>query len=175
MLSRLDIMIVVIILGAVIIGAVKGFVREAVGIAATVGGFILAAAYYQYGADLLGGLVSNATAARFLSFLLILVLTVVIGMLLVKLLSKWIKGPLKLLDRLVGVLFGAVQGVLICGALVFAQIVFPVDREALGNSQLAPYCFGLTRAMIHLIPRELKDQFKNAYQDIVSKGGKLHG
>jgi hypothetical protein len=29
--------------------------------------------------------------------------------------------------------------------------------------------------MVHLIPQELKDQFKSAFQEILSKSEKLHG
>jgi len=171
----MDIVLILVILVTVALGALKGFVRESVGIAATVGGFVLAAAYYPFGAGILDRWIKSASVARFLSFMAILVLTVVLGMLLVKILSRWIKGPLKFLDRVFGMAFGLLQGVLICGALVFAQIVFPVDKKAIENSRLAPYCFGLTKALIHLIPRELKDQFKSAFQDIVSKSEKLHG
>ncbi|MBM3310677.1 MAG: CvpA family protein [Candidatus Aminicenantes bacterium] len=175
MVGWMDIVFILVLLVAAAFGVLKGFVKEAVAIASTVGGFVLAAAYYPFGADLLGGLVKNASAARFLSFMFILVLVVVLGMLLVKLMSRWIKGPLKFLDRLFGLAFGFVQGVLICGALVFSQVVFPVDKKAIENSRLAPYCFGLTKAMVHLIPQELKDQFKSAFQEILSKSEKIHG
>ena len=175
MVGWMDLVLILVLLGTTVLGVLKGFVREAVGIAATVGGFVLAAAYYPFGADMFGGWIKNVSVARFLSFMLILVLTVVLGMLLTKILSRWIKGPLKFLDRLFGLAFGLVQGVLICGALVFAQVVFPVDKKAIENSRLAPYCFGLTKAMIHLIPQELKDQFKSAFQEIISKSEKLHG
>lgn len=175
MLSWVDAAIGAVILAALIVGAFKGFVRMAVGIVATVGGFILAATYYQRGADLLSGLISRPVAARFASFLIILFLTVLAGMLLVAILSKLIRGPLKFLDRLGGLLFGVAQGVLVCGALVFALTVFPVDRTALQNSRYAPVCSGMTKAMISLIPLDLRDQFKKAYQEIVSKGGKFHG
>jgi membrane protein required for colicin V production len=175
MIGWMDIVLVLVLLVTVVLGLLKGFVREAVGIGATLGGFVLAAAYYKVGAGLFGRLIKSASVARFLSFISILVLTVVLGMLVTKIISRWIKGPLKFLDRLFGLAFGAVQGVLVCGALVFAQIVFPVDKSALENSRLAPFCYGLTKAMVHLIPQELKDQFKSAYQDIISKSENRHG
>jgi membrane protein required for colicin V production len=175
MVGWLDVVLVVILLVAAVVGVVKGFVREAVGIAATIGGFILAAAYYRVGAGLLDGFIRSPVAARFVSFIAILILTVAAGWLLSKLLSLVIKGPLKLVDRLAGLFFGAVQGVLLCGVLVFAQIVFPVDRAALENSRLAPSCYGLAKTLIYLIPQELKDQFRSACRDILSRSEKSHG
>ncbi|MBM3293579.1 MAG: CvpA family protein [Candidatus Aminicenantes bacterium] len=175
MIGWLDIVLLLVILAAVVLGVVKGFVREAIAIGATVMGFVLAAAYYPVGAGLIGRWIGNAAAARIVSFLLILVLTVVLGTVLVSLLSRWIKGPLKFLDRVLGLCLGLIQGVLICGALVFALVVFPADKEAVANSRLAPYCFGLTKAMVHLIPSELRDQFRTAFRDLVAKSENLDG
>jgi flagellar hook-basal body complex protein FliE len=53
--------------------------------------------------------------------------------------------------------------------------VFPISKKALKESALSPVCLQMTRAMISLIPQELKEKFKDAYQEItrrVEKDGK---
>ena len=67
------------------------------------------------------------------------------------------------------------KGILVCGVVVFALLVFPISKKALKESELSPVCLQMTRAMISLIPQELKEKFKEAYQEItrrVEKDGK---
>ncbi|MCC7296094.1 MAG: CvpA family protein [Acidobacteria bacterium] len=174
MIGWLDIVLAVIIIAAVVIGLIKGLLRELIGLAAVVGGFILAAYHYQKAADLLGGLVRGPLAARFLGFLLIFVLVVLAGALVTFLVSKLMKGTLRVLDHLMGGVFGCLEGILIGGVLFFALLVFPVDRTAVSESRLAPYCYGLTKAAAALIPAELKNAARSAYQRIF-KTEKSHG
>ncbi len=134
----------------------------------------MAAYHYQKAADLLGGLVRGPLAARFLGFLLIFVLVVLAGALVTFLVSKLMKGTLRVLDHLMGGVFGCLEGILIGGVLVFALLVFPVDRTAVSESRLAPYCYGLTKAAAALIPAELKNAARSAYQRIF-KTEKSHG
>jgi len=174
MIGWLDIVLVVILILTLVIGLIKGLIREAIGVAAAVGGFILAAYYYRWAADLLGGVVHNETAARFLGFMIIFVLVVIVGAIVAWLLTKLMKGPLKLANHLLGGLFGLIEGILIGGAVVFALLVFPVDREALRGSRLAPYSYGLTRILVGLIPLELKVAARDAYKTVMGTE-KNHG
>jgi uncharacterized membrane protein required for colicin V production len=84
------------------------------------------------------------------------------------------KGAIQVVNHFLGGVFGLLEGVLIGGALVFALLVFPVDREAVAQSRLAPYCYGLTKAAVGLIPAELKNAARNAYQSVFGKE-KSHG
>ena len=59
------------------------------------------------------------------------------------------------------------EGVLICGALVFALLVFPINKARSPRPGWRPTAIGLTKTMVGLIPQELKDQFKSAYREIV--------
>lgn len=172
MIGWLDVVLAVILLVTVIMGLVRGLIKEVVGIVAIIAGFILAARYYVSLADLIGRLIHQPTVAKFLGFIIIFLVVIAAGSLIAWLLSKLMKGPLKFVDHLLGGLVGFLEGVLICGVFVFALLVFPLNKQALLNSRLAPYCYGLTKAMIHLIPQDLKDQFKAAYQDIVKGGNK---
>ncbi len=174
MIGWLDIVLAILIAATVIIGLLKGLVRELIGVVAAVGGFLLAAYHYQKAADLLAGMIKNPVAARFLGFLLILLAVVLAGALLSFLLSKLMKGAIAVVNHFLGGVFGCLEGMLLGGALVFALLVFPVDREAVSESKLAPYCYGLTKAAVGLIPQELKDAARSAYQSVF-KVEKSHG
>lgn len=170
----LDIVLAVIILITAVIGLIKGLIRVVVGIAAAVGGFLLAAYHYRKAAALLSGLIKDETAAKFLGFLLIFVVVVVMGAIIALLLTKLMKGPLQVVNHFFGGLIGVVEGVLIGGAFVFAMLVFPVDRTALGESRLAPFCYRVTKVLVGLIPADLKDASRSAYQTLMGTE-KSHG
>jgi membrane protein required for colicin V production len=174
MIGWLDIVLAVIITITVIIGLVKGLVRELIGVVAAVGGFILAGHNYQKAADLLGGIIHNPTAARFLGFILILIIVLAVGALLSFLLSKLLKGTIQVINHFLGGVLGCIEGFLIGGALVFGLLAFPVDRGAVSESHLAPYCYGLTKAIVSFVPEELKNAARAAYQSIF-KAEKGHG
>jgi len=169
MVGWLDIALAVILLVTFVTGLIKGLVRELVGVVAAAAGFLLAARWYGKAAAALGSLIHNPAVAKFLGFVLVFLAVVVLGALVAAVLSKLMAGPLKLANHLLGGVFGFVEGMLICGAFVFALLVFPVNRDALSASRLAPYCYGLTKVMVGLIPKSLKDEFASAYRDIVKR------
>jgi len=174
MIGWLDIVLAIIIAVTVIIGLVKGLIRELIGVAAAVGGFVLAGTYYQKAADMLGRIIHNTLAAKFLGYLLILIVVLAVGALLSYILSKLLKGTIQVINHFLGGVFGCIEGLLIGGALVFGLLAFPVDRAAVSESRVAPYCYGLTKAIVSLVPDELKNAARTAYQDIF-KNEKDHG
>ena len=84
------------------------------------------------------------------------------------------KGPLAFANRLFGAVFGLLKAVLICGILVFALVSFEVAKPALETSVLAPACLAVTRAVINLVPQDLRTRFNDSYKRIRESGGK-HG
>ena len=163
----LDILILAIIVITFVLGLVKGFLRMIIGIAAAIAGLIIAAIYYRPFSHVFDRMFSSEVWAQLVAFAVIFIAVLIIGALVSFLLSKVVKGPLRFIDRVLGGALGLVEGVLICGVLVIAQLAFPVDKEALMRSSLAPYCYWLTKGMVQVIPRELKDKFKETYQEIV--------
>ena len=167
MIGWLDIVLVVILLGTFIAGIIRGLVKEVVGIFAAVAAFLAAAAWYKPVAEFLNRTFVGPGVAKFLGFILVFAGVILVGAIASTLLSKLMAGPLKFVNHLFGGIFGLFEGMLICGALVFAFMVFPISKEALASSRLAPYCYGLTKTMVGFIPFELKEQFKSAYDDII--------
>lgn len=162
-----DIVIIIIIGIALIVGIIKGLVRQVVGIAAVVIGLILAMNYYGLASDLISGFIHSRMLSNLLGFLAIFFGLIITGGVVSWLLSKLMRGPLKFVNHTLGAALGLLEGILICGVLVLAQMIFPVDRAALEKSALAPYCARITRVAYSMIPQELKDQFNTTYNRIV--------
>jgi membrane protein required for colicin V production len=173
-MNWLDIVFVIILLGTMILGIVKGLIRQVIGLAAVIIGLVLASLYYEGIAEVVQKLIRDRLLSNFLGFLIIFLCVLAVGALLSHFISKAMKGPLAFINRLSGGLFGLLKAVLICGIIVFALTVFGVAREALETSRLAPVCLGVTRAAVNLIPQDLKTKFNQSYKEIRQSGGK-HG
>ena len=174
-MNWLDVILIGILVVTSILGIVKGLVKQVFGLLAVIIGLILALSFYSQVSWLYLRLVSHEVLAHFLGFLTIFLVVLCLGWVSSYVLSKFIKGPLKLLNSVLGGGLGLLKGILICGVVVFALLVFPISKKALKESLISPVCLHMTRAIISLIPRELKEKFKEAYQEItkrVEKDGK---
>lgn len=173
-LNWLDLVLIVIFLVTLVLGIIKGLVRQVIGIAAAVGGIILGSLYYPGIADILQKIIRNRLVCNFLGFMIILAAALAAGWLLGLLVSKLIKGPLAFLNHVLGGVLGIVKGVLIGGALIFALLVFDLGKQGLAKSRLAPLFYQTTRAVVLLIPGDLRMKFKASYEAI-RQGGEIHG
>jgi membrane protein required for colicin V production len=173
-MNWLDWVLLAIIVVTAVVGIVKGFVRQAIGLVAVVTGLVLAVVYYEQTAGVFETFVKNRLLSNFLGFLLIFFIVLIAGAILGHLITKAMKGPLAFANRLFGAVFGLIKAVLICGILVFALVSFEVAKPALETSVLAPPCLGVTRAVINLVPQDLRTRFNDSYKRIRESGGK-HG
>ena len=173
-MNWLDIILLVILILTAIVGVFKGLVKQVIGLIAVILGLILASLFYEQAAGIFETFIHNVLLCNFLGFLLIFVVVLIAGAVIGHLITKVMKGPLALANRLFGGVFGAVKGVLICGILVFALFSFQVAMPALKTSVLAPVCLKITRAAINLIPQDLRARFNSSYKQIRDSGGK-HG
>lgn len=174
-MNWIDVILISVLALTSILGVIKGFVKQVFGLLAGIIGLILALGFYSQVSWIYLRFVSNEVLANFLGFLTIFLVVLCLGWVSSYCLSKFIKGPLKLLNNVLGGGLGLLKGILICGVVVFALLVFPISKKALKESVLSPVCLQMTRAMISLIPQELKEKFKEAYQEItrrVEKDGK---
>jgi membrane protein required for colicin V production len=173
-MNWLDLTLLAIIVVTAVIGIFKGFIKQVIGLAAVVAGLILAVVYYEQTGAALMGFVKNRLVSNFLGFLFIFVLVIVAGGILGHLLTKAMIGPLALANRLLGAAFGFLKAVLITGIIVFALVSFEILTPVVETSVLAPACLGVTRAVINMVPRDLRDQFNESYKRIRERGGE-HG
>jgi membrane protein required for colicin V production len=173
-MNWLDYILLAIIVVTAVVGIVKGFVRQVIGLVAVIVGLVLAVVYYEQTAYVFMTFVKSRLVSNFLGFLLIFVVVLVAGSILGHLLTKAMVGPLAFANRLFGGIFGLVKAVLICGILVFALVSFEMAKPAVETSLLAPACLGITRAVVDLVPKDLRTRFNESYKRIRESGGK-HG
>ena len=114
-----DVLILVVLLGSILIGLVRGFVREAVSLC-----FWILAIWgaWKFGPLVephLGGLMADPRIAPWVGRLVILVLVLLIGWVIGMLLGYFTRsmglGPL---DRAIGLFFGIVRGMVLVGLMV---------------------------------------------------------
>jgi membrane protein required for colicin V production len=173
-MNWLDFVFLAIIVVTAIVGIFKGFVRQVIGLVAVVAGLVLAVVYYRQTAAVFMSFVKNQLVSNFLGFLLIFVVVLIAGAILGHLFTKAMVGPLAFVNRLFGAVFGLIKAVLICGIIVFALVSFEIAKPALETSVLAPACLGVTRAVVNLVPKDLRTRFNESYKRIRESGGK-HG
>ncbi len=163
----LDIVLFIIIVVSLVLGIIKGLARQVIGLTAVLLGLVLALVYYPYISQLYLRWIESHVLCHFLGFISIFIAVLCLGWIVSWLISKIIKGPIKFINHVLGGGLGVLKGVLICGILVFAMLVFPVNVQALKDSSLAPYCLGMTKLVAKVVPQELKDTFKETYDDIL--------
>ena len=140
-LTGADVLIVVILLGSTLIGLLRGFVREAVSLVFWV--FSIWAAW-KFGPVIephLGGLLADPHIAPWVGRLVILVLVLLIGWLVGMVLSYFTRSiGLGAMDRILGLLFGAVRGMVLVGLVIIGGELLHLNHEEWwGRSKLVPY------------------------------------
>jgi membrane protein required for colicin V production len=136
-----DLLILVVLLGSTLIGLLRGFVREAVSLA-----FWMAAiwAAWKFGPVVephLGGLLADPSVAPWVGRVVIVVLVLLVGWVVGMVLSYFTRsiglGPL---DRVIGLLFGIVRGMVLVGLLIIGAELLHLNHEEWWNrSKLVPY------------------------------------
>jgi membrane protein required for colicin V production len=140
-LTGVDVLILVVLVGSTVIGALRGFVREAVSVV-----FWILAVWgaWQFGPVVephLGGLLADPSIAPWVGRLVILVLILLMGWVAGMLLSYFTRSlGLGTLDRVIGVLFGVVRGMVLVGLMIIGGELLHMNQEDWWNrSKLVPY------------------------------------
>ena len=136
-----DVLILLILLGSTVIGALRGFIREAVSVAFWI---IAIWASWQFGPAIepaLGGLLADPNIAPWVGRLVVLVLVLLVGWVISMALSYFTRtvglGPM---DRVIGVFFGILRGMVLVGLLVIGAELLHMNKEDWwGRSKLVPY------------------------------------
>ena len=136
-----DALILLVLLGSTVIGLLRGFVREAVSLAVWI---IAIWAAWKLGPGVephLGGLLADPNVAPWVGRLVVLVLVLLVGWVVGLLLSYFTRslglGPL---DRVIGLLFGVLRGVVLVGLMIIGGELLHLNHEDWWNrSKLVPY------------------------------------
>jgi len=167
-MNPFDIIIIVILGYSLVRGVFRGLVKEVSSIVGVLGGFYAAFTYYTMLAKILSGLIKEPAYLNILSFLIIfcsvLIIVGVLGIIIKYLLNIAFLGWV---DRIGGIGFGLVKGVLIVSILFISLTAFlPKGSPFLKNSMLAPHVSWVSEKMAKVVSKEMK-------QDFIAKLGEL--
>lgn len=153
----LDTLICVILAFSVLISLVRGFVREAVSLLIWGGAILLALHYAEMLAPIFSKQIASAnmryTLSAIIIFFLVLILGAVFNAFVSALVSRTGMGAV---DRLVGMIFGLLRGILVVSVLlVFFYAGVVKNKKILETSQLAGYFTPVVVRLQALMPQKL--------------------
>ena len=163
-LNILDWFVLLILIASIVFSAMKGFVRELLGMAFLVLAILLGAWFYPAVATPLKDVVKTENIALFLGFAIVFLGTLLVGTAIIWIVRKLIKfAQIQWFDRVLGAAFGFIRG-WILGAIVFLALTsFDLQAERVKSSQLAPYFLPGARIIALATPRDLKTRFTEGY------------
>jgi membrane protein required for colicin V production len=173
-MNPFDILIIIILGYSLVRGLFRGLVKELSSIIGVLGGFYAAYTYYQVVAGLLSRLIHDISYLNILSFLIIfcgvLIIVGVLGVIIKYVLNIAFLGWI---DRIGGVIFGVLKGILIVSILFITLTAFlPKGTAFIKNSELAPHVSWISEKMANVISKEMKQDF-NAKLGELKKAWKI--
>lgn len=168
-MNWLDIVLLIVIGSSVLAGLAKGFARASFDLVSAIVALICGLWFYRMVGAYVNNFVSSVHLANLIGFSLIFVGIVLAGTLCGKLLDKLLRlAHLSWLNRLLGLAFGLLRGVLVSAVIVLAIMAFsskPPPRSV-ARSSVAPYVVGAARAMAAAAPYEVKEGFRKSYEKV---------
>jgi membrane protein required for colicin V production len=160
-MNPFDIIIIVILGYSLVRGIFRGLVKEVSSIVGVLGGFYASFTYYPKLAKLLSGLIRETAYLNILSFLIIfcsvLIVVGILGIIIKYLLNIAFLGWV---DRIGGIGFGFIKGILIASVLFITLTAFlPKGSAFLKNSILAPRVSWVSEKMAKVVSKQMKQEF----------------
>jgi membrane protein required for colicin V production len=158
MFTTVDVGVAVLVLISAILATARGFTREILSLATWAGAAAIAAYMYFYQSDLAAQYFENELLATGVT----VIGSFLVALIILHLLTMWIGdlvvdsrvGPL---DRMLGFVFGAARGVLICVvAAVFANFLISADNPMLKDSKSYPPLLSAGDYIIGLLPPDTR-------------------
>jgi len=162
--NALDWIAVLALLVSIVLSVRKGFVKELLGLASLVVGFLLGAWFYRSAAGIFKGVVKAENLALFLGFSIVFAGTLLVGALAIILAQKFIKfAHIQWFDRLLGAAFGFIRGWVLGSIFFLALTSFGLQSDRVKSSELAPYFLPGARVIAIATPYELRARFLIGY------------
>jgi len=153
-MSWLDIILIVLIAGATLVGLRIGIIKAVLSLIGVIVGVILAGRYYVALAEQLT-FIPQANLAKIVAFAVILIGIMLVAGVLASVL-KWITSIIMLgwVNRLGGAIFGLVLGATFCGALLAIWVKFLGITDPIAESGLASLLLDNFPIILALLPGE---------------------
>lgn len=156
-----DVIIVLILVISTLISFIRGFTREALSLVAWIVAIWVALSYCHALADKLPGSISQDELRVVIAFAAIFIVVLLLGALASYLISHLVeKTRLTLMNRLLGLLFGAARGVLLIAIAILAAQLTPIpDYSAWKKSELIPEFTPVTKWIQSFLPDYVNKHF----------------
>ncbi|HEY1946134.1 MAG TPA: CvpA family protein [Bryobacteraceae bacterium] len=164
-----DILLIVIVAVSVVTGVRAGFARVAIGLGATVLGFMAGFWCYRLVAVKLQPWISSQGTAEIAGFFLIFIGVLILGSLLAAALSRLLRWVgLSWFNLLLGGVAGFFRGALMVAVLADVVVAFAPSPtpQYLQNSQVLPYANEVAAVLVELAPQQLKDSFLQQWENL---------
>ena len=167
-MNPFDILIIVIFGYCLVRGLFRGLVKEVSSIICVLGGFYAAYSYYKVVAKGLSRFIADTAYFNILSFLiifcLVLIIINVLGIIIKYLLNIAFLGWV---DRIFGVLFGMIKGILIVSVIFIVLTAFlPKGASIIKSSILAPHVIWVSENMAKVISKDMKRDFSDKLEEL---------
>lgn len=137
-----DYLLIGVLAFSIVLGMVRGFVREAIALLAWLGGLWLAWRYSPVVEPMLDGLIDDPPASTWVARAVIVIAVVITGWMLAALLTYVLRhSSLSIMvDRLLGLFFGVLRGMVVIAVFVMLGATVQLDEARWWKqSRLLPY------------------------------------
>jgi membrane protein required for colicin V production len=140
MMSTIDIVILVIVGLSLLIGIVRGFIKEALSLASWFAAIVVASMFSLPFSEYLVGVIENPSIRRVAASVILFVGTVFVGSMINNLIARFTeRSGIRGADRALGGLFGVFRGGVIVALLVLLSIPFEFTEAWFEESRLVPF------------------------------------
>ncbi len=134
-----DILLLVVISLSALMGVSRGLIKEVLSLASWLAAFVLAMYLSPRLAEQFADQLGGYSAARVVLFGAIFVVTLIVASIIQWAIAKLVESTgLSGTDRILGLVFGALRGAIICIAVLIAMRPFVEDTQWWADSQLIP-------------------------------------
>ena len=172
-MNVVDIAIGVILIVGLLWGLSRGFIRMLFGLAALVLGIIAAGRMFAFVAEKVLFFLPGERVSEVAGFAVVFLIVFLAIVLTARLIGKALKlAALGWLDRLAGGLLGFIMASLWVGAFLLLAVIGGFHQgRVLASSKLAPQVFGVTDAIVMMIPEDVWSDFDEDYERLRKEWG----
>ncbi len=139
-MATIDIVILVIVGLSLLVGVIRGFIKEALSLASWFAAIVVASMFSLPLSEHMTGLISNPSLRRVAASVILFVGTVFVGSMINNLIARFTeRSGIRGADRALGGLFGVFRGGVIVALLVLLSIPFEFTQDWFEQSRLVPY------------------------------------